>query len=512
MPVSNDVRVCVPLCEPTLDELRQSCVKVSSVADLIELRLDCLREFDPRTTFEAIQRVSKELSKPLIITFRPSEEGGQREIDLTERGEFWRSMLSANVDNVLFDIEYDLCSQLSELDSVSWQRVICSHHVFTETSESLENIYQRISATPARIVKIAVRADDMVDCLPIFKLMGRARNEGREVIAIAMGNAGIATRVLGPSRGTFLTYAAIQHGRGTAPGQLTVEDLNYTYRIKTIDRTTLVHGLVASAVKHSVSRHIHNAGFAAEGLNAVYLPFEVHDLGAFFDRMVHPGTRELDWALRGLSVTAPHKSAVMKHLDWIDPRAVAIGAINTIVVEDAALHGYNTDVEGFIEPLQQATGPSGISKAAVIGAGGAAKAVVWGLKEKGIEVVIFARNTEKARAAFANVNVSIRSLDSADFGGFDLVVNTTPLGTRGDKVDQTPATANQLRGVKLAYDLIYNPTDTRFLREAQAAGCQTLGGLEMLVSQAKLQFKLWTGKDAPESVMQAAAVKAVSSV
>jgi shikimate dehydrogenase len=252
---------------------------------------------------------------------------------------------------------------------------------------------------------------------------------------------------------------------------------------------------------------MHNAAFAARGLDAVYIPFEVADAPAFIRRMAHPRTRELVWNLRGLSVTAPHKTAIMPALDSIEPAARQLGAVNTVVFEGDELRGHNTDARAALAPL---AGLLNLREArvAVVGAGGAARAVLWSLRESGARASVFARSAERARPAASNFDAACHALEGARFDGFDLVINTTPLGTRGERESETPVEASQLRGARAAYDLVYNPSETRFMREARAAGCEiVLGGLPMLVAQAAAQFKLWTGLDAPLEVMSAVAEK-----
>jgi shikimate dehydrogenase len=264
-------------------------------------------------------------------------------------------------------------------------------------------------------------------------------------------------------------------------------------------------GIIGRPIGHSISPHIHNAAFANATLNAVFIPFEVQDLAAFVRRLVRPSSREIDWNLKGLSVTAPHKSAVIGHLNWIDEAAKEIGAVNTIVIEDGELNGYNTDAAGFIAPLKDRMGALENLACAVIGAGGAARAVVWALRNQGASVAVFARDRDKAKFIADQFKVESAGLAQAGFSGFDVVVNTTPLGTRGPLEGETPATAEQLRGVRLAYDLVYNPLETRFMREARAADCLTIGGLEMLIGQAVKQFQLWTGREPDAAVMRRAA-------
>lgn len=493
------MRVCVPVCAKSFAELAEACERAREWADIIELRLDCIEVGE--LVFE-IERFVSELSRPVILTFRPAEQGGYRALTRSEREAFWTTDLKP----IAFcDIESDLVLTSSSLD---WPRVIASHHDFSGVPEDLDTIYQQLSATPARIVKIAVRANDITDCLPVFNLLDRARRENRELIAIAMGNAGILTRILGPSRGAFLTYGSLEDESATAPGQVNARQLRSVYRIDEINDETMICGLVGLPVMHSVSPHMHNAAFAAAGLNGVYVPLEVRDVASFVKRMVHPRTRELDWNPRGLSVTAPHKSSIMSYLDSVDPEAKEIGAVNTVVVEDDKLVGYNTDAEGLLDPLRKIVPTLRGLRVAVIGAGGAARTAVWAMKLHEARVTVFARNLETARPLARLFELPLESLRQALFRDYDLVINATPLGS-GEFIEQTPAVAEQLAGAGLVYDLIYNPIETKFLKEARRAGCRTLGGLAMLVAQGRLQFELWTEKTPSTHLMYDAAAAAL---
>lgn len=485
-------RICVSVCEKTLDALESSAVRASESADFVELRVDCL------TRLEDLQRVLNLVSRPVILTFRPREQGGHRDLDHQARRLFWQTAPQTE----WWDIESDLTPE------TDWSRVIISHHDFSGVPADLPEIYERLAATPARVVKIAVQANDISDCIPVFQLIERARTDGREVIAIAMGNAGLATRILGPPRGAFLTYAALEEESPTAPGQITAQKLRSVYHVDQLDRETMICGLVGLPVMHSVSPHMHNAAFRTAGVNGVYLPLEVRDVKTFFQRMVHPRTRELDWNLRGLSVTAPHKSAVLEFLDWIEPNAEEIGAVNTIVVDNDKLRGFNTDAAGFIEPLLNVVDSFDGLRAAIIGAGGAARAATWALLQQNAKVTVFARDVAKARALGQVFDVSYQSLSSAAFAGYDLVINATPLGS-GEFIDQAPATAEQLAGARCVYDLVYNPIETRLLKEASKAGCKTVRGLEMLVAQARNQFELWTGRSPDSTAMYESAAAAL---
>jgi 3-dehydroquinate dehydratase/shikimate dehydrogenase len=500
-------RICISVCEATVAALQHSLTAAAEVCDLIEVRLDCLTPTELETGASLITTLLEKSSYQSILTFRPAEQGGRRQINRETRRAFWSSAIFSGS---FFDVELDIAEGFNSFASsaslpIDWSRTICSHHDFRGVPRNLDEIYDRLAATPARVLKIAVLAKDATDCISVFNLLKRARKEGRETIAVAMGPAGIATRILGPSRGAFLTYASLDGATATAPGQTSSRELHEVYRLEKIDRQTEIFGLVGLPVSHSVSPHLHNAAFAAAGLNAVYMPFEVNDVKAFIKRMIHPKTRELDWNVRGLSVTAPHKSAVLSQLDWVEPAAQEIEAVNTILIADNELRGYNTDARGFIKPLVQRFGDIRDARCAVIGAGGAASAVLSALRGAGAKATLFARNEKKANLLSARFGTTWMKLAEASFAGFDVVINATPLGSAGHFENESPVVAQQLRGARFAYDLVYNPAETRFLREAREAGCDTLGGLEMLVTQATEQFRLWTGGPAPESVMYEAA-------
>ncbi len=512
MDTNNPVRICVPLCERSLEALEQSASRATSEGDAVEFRLDCLSQPELDRVDELL-RLAVRTGSLTILTLRPSEGGGKRELDYDARHEFWRRLQEAPGSN-LMDLELDLVEELLSSNSssspeIDWTRVIGSKHDFSGLPSDLEQIYQRLARTPVKIIKIAVQAHDVIDCIPIFRLLKRAGHERRDAIAIAMGAAGIATRILGPSRGAFLTYGALDTEASTAPGQITAKELKDVYRIGGISAHTQILGLAGLPVTHSISPHIHNAAFARMDFDGVYIPFEVRDLASFIKRMVHPHTREMDWNFRGLSVTAPHKSTVMDHLDWIEPAAKEIGAVNTVVVEGEVLRGFNTDAPAFIKTLVQRVGDLRDARCAIIGAGGAASAALWGLRQSGSRVTVYARDIKKSELLAERFDAESASLDSASFQGFDVVINATPLGTSGKQETETPAGAGKLRGARLAYDLVYNPAETQFMREAQDAGCAVVGGLSMLIAQATEQFRLWTGLEAQEGFMQSAAIDAL---
>jgi 3-dehydroquinate dehydratase/shikimate dehydrogenase len=348
--------------------------------------------------------------------------------------------------------------------------------------------------TPAAVIKIATQAKRIGDCLRVFEILERA-TASRPVIGLAMGTAGIATRVLSLARGGLLTFGALRRGAESASGQPTAAELASLFRVKELSRKSMVLGIIGNPVGHSRSPRIHNAALRVSDLDGVYLPFEVQNVDDFVRDFVRPKTKALDWRLRGLSVTIPHKLAIIPHLDFIDPTAKVIGAVNTVVVEGDELHGYNTDCAGAIKPLAALADLKG-ARVAVLGAGGSARAVAYGLQQQGAETTIYARDPQKAATLAAEFQARSAALDAFDRRN-EIVVNCTPIGMHGHSEGQSPLPPQALEGIKLVYDLIYVPEETALLAAARSAGCRTLGGLAMLATQAVEQFRLWTGVEIP---------------
>ena len=493
----NNGKICVSVCGETVVEVKDRIAAAGDCADVIEVRFDCV---DPGQIEPAIDQIN-DSPRHLLITYRPKEQGGARSITPEQRIKFWELIATRlTASDYLVDLEFDL-----DLPSgVDADRVIVSMHEFGTLREDLSKSFERISRRPAKAIKIAIAADDAVDAIDVWKLLDRSK---KPVIPIAMGEAGKWTRVLGPARGAAMTYASVGKGIETAPGQIPAEDLLHVFRVKELDHDTAVYGVIAGDTSYSLSPYMHNAVFKQTGLNSVFVPLQVRDLDAFMRRMVKAESREIDLNFHGFSVTNPHKQAIMKFLDEVDETAGMIGAVNTVKVDNGKLRGYNTDAPGFISALKNAYGDLNGARAIVAGAGGAARACVFALRSQGVDVTVAARNRSKADALADELQVRASEL-GRDIGLVtDILVNATPLGTKGEGENATIATADELRGIKLVYDLVYNPAKTRLLREAEAAGAKTLGGIEMLVAQGAEQFRIWTGGEAPLDVMSAAITK-----
>ncbi len=265
-----------------------------------------------------------------------------------------------------------------------------------------------------------------------------------------------------------------------------------------IDTSTALYGVFGDPVAHSLGPAMHNQAFARAGLNAVYLAFRVRDLAGAM-----AGVRGLPMA--GVSITIPHKVPVMEYLDEIDPEARAIGAVNTVVNRDGHLMGYNTDSRGALKALGEKIDPVG-KTAAVIGAGGAARAIGYGLVKIGARVLIFNRTPEKGRTLARSLGAEFHGL--ADLAGLrpDIVINTTPVGMAPAR-DAMVVDPSGLAPAAVVMDIVYNPVETAFLKAARAAGCRVVDGLTMFVHQGAAQFELWTGRKASLNVMRRAALQ-----
>ncbi|MGH9767179.1 MAG: shikimate dehydrogenase [Blastocatellia bacterium] len=492
--------ICAPITETNARTFLATIHEAEQIADAIELRLDYLpADSLPQLIVELSSHIAR-ISKPLIFTFRPREQGGKRELSLRDRRDFWRGAPPEIVNSIAFaDFEFDLVESFSnERPPVPWAKVICSWHDFAETPHDLIARYDLMASSPAAVVKIATQANRIGDCLRIFELIEHAKGK-KPLIALAMGLPGLMTRALALSRGAMLTFGSLRPGAESASGQPTVAELRDLYRAKELSRDSQVFGVIGNPIGHSRSPLMHNAALKALNRDGIYLPFEVDDVDSFVCGFVHPKTKKLDWNLRGLSVTIPHKLDIIPYLDFIDATARAIGAVNTVVIEEDELHGYNTDVIGAMRPLDEVIDVRG-ARVAVIGAGGSARAICYGLNERGAGVTVYARDLKKARPLADEFKARAASLESFK-GEADVIINCAPIGMRGHSEGRSLIKAESLEGVKLVYDLIYTPEETALLLDAKHAGCQTLGGLAMLVGQAAEQFRLWTGLKAPVDVM-----------
>ena len=479
-------KLCVPITEPDTDCALAAMQALPPEVDVVELRLDMMESWD-------LRRLCSARDRPIIATNRPTREGGRCTDPESERLAVLRRAAEFGADYV--DVELDAVAHLGHLPGPC--RRIVSRHETGGTPSHLNDLLRRILRTDPDVAKIVVTARDAADVPPVLELL-RRHGAGRPLIALSMGEEGVASRVLAPKFGAFLTFASRDTGKESAPGQVTVERMLGMYRFGSIGPATPVYGVVANPVAHSMSPAIHNAALAALGLEGVYLPFKATDLPRFLD-----GFEACD--LRGLSVTIPHKQAMLPLMHEVEPLAAAVGAVNTVALRDGHRYGCNTDVAAAVEAIGRAAHRAGMDPLSertvlLVGAGGAARAIAYGLRGKVAQITIANRTVSRAQALAAELGAEACGLDEMTGLGPDVIVNSTSVGM-WPEVDRSPVPASMLRGGMVVFDAVYNPIRTRLLREAEAAGAVTATGLEWFVSQAAAQFELWTGRPAPREVM-----------
>ena len=472
-------KLCVSVTADTTAELRTRRDQ-SAGADLVELRLDTVR--DPSAAGALAGR-----RKPVIVTCRSKAQGGHFQGSEEERRAILSEALALGAEYV--DLEWQSgCADLME--RTGGRRIVLSHHDFTGVPADLPNLTQAMLASGAEVVKVSVMASRLSDCLTLREL---GRNTRVPMSLIAMGEAGIPSRVLASWMGSCWTYA----GHGVAPGQISAERMQDEFRFRRIGTRTEIYGVLGKPVSHSVSPSMHNAAFRDTHRDAVYLPLaaaDFEDFRSFADAV----------GLRGASVTAPFKVPAFERADECDPVSRRIQSVNTLRRDGLRWLGCNTDVSGFLAPLESSMHLRG-ARATVLGAGGAARSVSVALAASGMRVTIAARREEQAKAVAALTGAAI-SPWPPDPASWDLLVNATPAGT-APRANESPLPPGYLfHSGKIVYDLVYNPPQTKFLTDAATAGCRTIGGLDMLVAQAQAQFEWWTGQRPAARVMRDAAM------
>ena len=475
-------RLCVTVTAATSAELRTRRDQVAN-ADLVELRLDTVR--DPSAAAALAGR-----RKPVIITCRSQAQGGHFEGSEDERRAILSEALTLGAEYV--DLEWQGgCAGL--IEQTGGRRIVLSHHDFKGVPADLEAIAPAMLATGAEVIKIAVTASRLSDSIALRSIAKKTRVP---MAVIAMGEAGIPSRILATWMGSCWTYA----GNGVAPGQVSATRMLEEFRFRNIGPRTEIYGVLGRPVSHSVSPAMHNAAFRATHRDAIYLPLAAADFDDFLTFADAVG-------LRGASVTAPFKVNAFENADECDPVSRRIHAANTLRRDGARWLGCNTDVSGFLAPLGSM--PARGARATILGAGGAARSVSVALASSGMQVTVCARRRERAQAVAALTGAAVTAWPP-DPNSWDLLVNSTPVGT-APNVDESPLPAEYAfqRGT-LVYDLVYNPQQTRLLVDAAKAGCRTIGGLDMLVAQAQAQFEWWTGTRPSSHVMRAAATRRLS--
>jgi len=466
--------LCIPITASRMEEALGDMSKASELGDMIELRLDYIEDFD-------LERLLSQKKKPVIVTYRPERQGGRYVGPEERRIAVLQKACDLGADFV--DVEYDCVEKLRK----GGTRLIISYHNFDGIPGDLDDIYRRMAGSFADIVKVTVAVRNAVDNARIFDIL---KEKVKPTIALGMGEKGAPSRILAGKFGGLVTYGSLSEGKESAPGQISAKELVNFYRIREINPRTKLFGVVGKPVYHSVSPCLFNALFARRGFDGVYLFFEVDDVTEFISVM-----RRYD--IGGFSVTIPHKQAALGAVDEADSLAMKSEAVNTIVGRGDRLLGFNTDIEAAVSSIEEALDDNLRGrKVLLIGAGGAARGIAVGLKEKGAEITILNRTVSRAQRLAERVGARWGGLESIGKLDYEILINSTSVGMKPHE-DESPVPRRCLRKGTVVFDAVYTPVWTRLLKEAQGAGAKVVSGLEMFIRQAARQFELWTGRETP---------------
>ncbi len=476
-----------------------------SGAELVEMRLDYIgRHID-------LKRLLDRRPCPVVVTCRRREDGGRWEKTEQERLMILRSAIAAGVDFV--DLEEDIAGSVPRYGQT---KRIVSLHNFECTPENLEEIHARLTALDADVVKLATMANSFGDCIRMLRLV---ESSTIPTIGLCMGDIGAVTRIMALRYGAPFTYTTISSDRKIAPGQITFETMRDVYRPHEINEETRIFGVVADPVAHSLSPQIHNAAFAKDQLNSRYLPFRIlgDELKLFLQWCKETG-------VGGLSVTIPHKESMLGLMDEAESASTGIGAINTVSLKNGVASGYNTDYRAAMDCLTEALRTQKTLQnqtvreedlfrgrsVLLLGAGGVARAIGYGLRQRGAIVAVASRTLERAEELARAIGGRAIPWGARHELRVGILVNCTPIGMHPD-IDSTPFPAEKLHEDIIVFDTVYNPEQTVLVKDAKKIGCFVVNGLDMFVRQAAYQYKLFTGLEPPAQLMRDT-VKRLTSV
>ena len=487
-------RVCVAVIGSDASSMIEKAEEVVRDNSFLEFRLDYLSK--PGLALPKIKEfMETHPGTVAIATCRRVSSGGKFRGSIASQLDILGKAAASGCQ--LLDVELQTAikckpAQLQKLRPRA--ALILSYHDFRATKK-LEQTLGKMRKFPADFYKVVSTATTLSDNVTMIKFLAQ-ESDKHSLVGMSMGEQGIISRVLGVRAGSVFTFASAGVGEETARGQVTAQELRNVYRIEQVDAATRVYGVAGDPVSHSLSPAIMNAAFRRENVNAVYLGLHaktMKDLRACMK----------DIPISGLSVTMPYKQEILEDLDNTDPYTAKTGACNTVVRgQDGKLYGFNTDVAGVVRPLEHKVPLSG-AKVLILGAGGAARAAVFGLKERGAEIWILNRTTAKAQKLAKSARVKV--LKKADLKKltFDVIVNATPVGMGNSK--DSPLKPEEIKA-KYVFDIIYDPLETPLLKAARARGAEVIPGIEMFVQQAARQFEIWTGKPAPADEMRRVAL------
>ena len=479
-------RVCVAVIGSDPNEMAEKAELLVRDNPFLEFRLDYLSK--PALALPRIKRfIESHPGTFIIATCRRVANGGKFRGSIASQLDVLGK--AAAVGCQLVDVELQTASkckpeQLQKLRTRA--ALILSFHDFRATKK-LEETLEKLRTYPADFYKVVGTATTLSDNVTMINFLAH-EGDRHSLVGMCMGEQGIISRVLGVRAGSVFTFASAVAGEETAPGQVTAQELRNVYRIENVDVATRVYAVVGDPIAHSLSPAIMNAAFRRENVNAVYLALHAKTLKDFLACV-----REIP--IHGVSVTMPYKEAILPHLDNTDAHTTKIGACNTVVrAQDGKLYGFNTDAAGIVRPLERRLNTLENARILVIGAGGAARAAVFGLKERGSEVYILNRSAAPAKKLAHQARARIVKRADLKKLAFDVIINATPVGMNNQK--DSPLQEQEINA-RYVFDMIYDPAETRLLKLAKQRGAQIIPGIEMFVHQAARQFEIWTGKPAP---------------
>ena len=468
-------------------------------AELVELRLDWLSHMPD------VCRLLADRPTPAVVTCRRRSDKGRWSGSEDQRQTVLRAAIVAGAEYV--DIEDDIARAIPRYGKT--QRIV-SHHNFDETPDDLEQIHKRMCDLDPDIVKLVTMANQPEDSVRLLKLVAEAKTP---TVGFCMGEIGLASRLLCGKYGSPFTYATFSSERTLAPGQLSFEEMTETYHFDRIGNDTRVFGVLGDPLAHSLSPHIHNAAFDADGIDAVYLPLRVPADG------LAKTLKAFQWLdIDGYSVTIPHKETILELASKRDSIVEQLKAANTLCRdEDRNWTASNTDLPAAIQTLKLAletsTGSQSLAgrKCLVLGAGGAARAVAGGLVQQDAAVTVSGRTRPRANELAVQLGCQEIGWENRGSQFADVLVNCTPLGMHPN-VNASPFQPQWLNDNTLVFDTVYNPENTLLIKQARERGCPTVSGIEMFIRQAALQYQHFTAQPAPLDVMRDTLRHAISAV
>src|ERR1700680_203110 len=478
-------RVCVAVTGSDPNELMEKAEALMRDNTFLEFRLDYLPR--PALALPKIKQVVEYHAHVVALaTCRRVAAGGKFRGSVVSQLDILSKATAAGcqvVDLELQSAAHCKPEQLRRLRSRA--ALILSHHDFRAT-KNLEQTLEKMVAIPADFYKIVSTATTLYDNVVMMKFLEQ-NSDKYSLIGVCMGEQGIISRLLGVRAGSVFTFAAVSQDEKTAPGQVTAQDLRSTYRIEQVDAAPRVDGAAGDPVEPSLSPAIRNAALRRETVNGVYVPLHAKTLKDLLACV-------RDIPIHGLSITMPYKTAILSHLYNTDSHTTKIGACNTVVrAQDGKLYGFNTDAAGVVRPLEQRITIEK-AKILVLGAGGAARGAVVGVKERGAEVYILNRTAGPAQNLAHQARARIAKRADLKKLAFDVIINATPVGMGNTR--ESPLKENEIN-TQFLFEMIYDPAETQLVKVRKERGAEVIPGIEMFVHQAARQFEIWTGKPAP---------------